>query len=196
MTLHAPPTPPGWLLAPRRSELFLRPVPDASSDAGAARRQAERPRWQQAAAGDDDGAGGDVSAAVGVVPRQRGGGAAAPAAAEAEAQDAAGPARRREGGQLPLRLPTAPRWRRGDGEEDAEQGAGERRGAAEHVAAARHGVGGVDRGRPGGGRRGALRQGRPAAAAAVRRPGRLRPPLLPVQLGEYVLPISDYLLLC
>jgi hypothetical protein len=118
-------------------------------------------------------------AAVGVVPRARGG---AEAAAKAEAQDAAGPARRHEGRELTVRLP----GRRGGDPEDAEQGAGERVGAAQHVAAARHGVRGVARGGPGGGRRGALRQGRPPADAGVGRPGRLRPPLLPVQLGGYV----------
>lgn len=57
---------------------------------------------------------------------------------------------------------------------------------AEHVAAARDGARGVERGRPGRRRRGALHPGGAPAAAAVRRPRRLRTPLLPVQLAEYV----------
>lgn len=66
----------------------------------------------------------------------------------------------------------------------AEQGAGDRRRASEHVAAARDGEGRVARRGPGRGRGGALRQGRTAAAAAVRRPLGVRAPLLPVQLGK------------
>lgn len=68
----------------------------------------------------------------------------------------------------------------------AEQGAGDRRRASEHVAAARDGEGRVARRGPGRRRGGALRQGRTAAAAAVRRPLGVRAPLLPVQLGKYV----------
>jgi hypothetical protein len=153
---------------------------DASSGAAA------RGEGRQAAAGSGPGPGPAPGPAVGVVPRARDG-AAAPPAAEAEAQDAARPARRRPGGELPLRVP-APGRRRGA--EDTEQGPGQRGGAAEHVAAARHGARRVDRGGPGGGRRRTLRQGRPPPAAAVDRPGRLRPPLLPVQLGQYVPSIS------